>query len=165
VAAPVPPGTATAPEAISPEKAALLAKGIPELEAEFQRATVLSGLPRDRIELALREYHLALDAVPAGQDPAEFRRSLLVDLIVTWRQHRGEVAPADRRIDELEAIFLTMPSSYDVSARRELLLQLKTATAGQPNADELVYARLIEWIAGYGESDEPIEIIDDEHTD
>ncbi|MBL8944524.1 MAG: hypothetical protein JNK45_15300, partial [Myxococcales bacterium] len=149
----------------SPEKAALRTKAIPELEAEFQRATVLSGLSRDRIELALREYQLALDNVPAGQDAAEFRRSLLVDLIVTWRQHRGARAPDDRRIDELEAIFLTMPSSYDVAARRELLLSLKTATAGQPDADELVYARLIEWIAGYGESDEPIEIIDDEHTD
>jgi len=133
--------------------------------AELQRATVLSRLPRESIETAMREYQAAATSQPAGTDASEYRKRLLVDLIVTWRHSRATDVPPDRRIDELEAIFLTMPSSYSVDARRELLLELKTATAGKPDADVRVYNRLIEWIAGYGESDEPIEIIDDDKPD
>ena len=59
-----------------------------------------------------------------------------------------------------------MTSSYTVEQRREMLLQLRNATAGDPNADTLVYTRLLEWIEAYGDAEEPIEILDDdEHTE
>jgi hypothetical protein len=144
------------------ERAALARKDVDSLEAELQRATVLSKLPRESIDTAMREYQAAAASPPGGRDATDYRKSLLVDLIVTWRQSRATTVPRDRRVDELEAIFLTMPSSYSVDARRELLLELKTATAGKADADQRVYDRLIEWIAGYGESDDPIEIIHDD---
>jgi serine/threonine-protein kinase len=160
--APVVPPVDTPERRLEAERAALARKDVDSLEAELQRATVLSKLPRESIDTAMREYQAAAASPPGGRDATEYRKSLLVDLIVTWRQSRATTVPRDRRVDELEAIFLTMPSSYSVDARRELLLELKTATAGKADADQRVYDRLIEWIAGYGESDDPIEIIHDD---
>jgi serine/threonine protein kinase len=149
----------------SPEQRALMAKSIPELEAELQRATILSGMPRESVELALSEYRNAVGHPPPGFDAGDYRRALLADLILQWRRHRAPIAPPDRPLSELEAVFLTMASSYSVEQRREMLLALRTATAGDPHADTLVYNRLLEWIAAYGDAEEPIEIIeDDEHT-
>ncbi len=150
---------------VSPEQAALLAKSVSALEAEFQRAIVLSDQPRDRIDLAMREYQTTVANPPADRDATAFRKAVLVELIVSWRRRRAEVAPTDRRLDELEAIFLTMPSSYSPAARKQLLLQLETPTPGETDADQRVYRRLIAWIADYGESDEPIEIINDDQPD
>ncbi len=150
----------------SPEQRALMAKSIPELEAELQRATILSGMPRETIQLALEEYRNAVANPPPGFDAAEYRRALLADLILQWRKQRAPVAPPDRPLSELEAVFLTMASSYTVEQRSEMLHQLRTATAGDPNADTLVYTRLLEWIAAYGDAEDPIEILeDDEHTE
>ncbi len=158
VDAPVPPPSPPIP----PEKQALVSKSIPELEAEFQRATILSGLPRESIELALQEYRKAAADPPAGFDATAYRKALLADLILTWRTHRADVAPLDRSLDELEAVFLTMSSSYEVAERRAMLNFLKESAAQGPDADAAVRARLLEWIAVYGDSEEPIEIIDDE---
>ena len=166
----------TSPLARSPEQRALMAKTIPELEAELQRATILSGMPRETIELALSEYRNAVTNPPPGFDAAEYRKALLADLILQWRKQRAQAAPPDRTLSELEAVFLTMTSSYTVEQRREMLLQLRNATAGDPNADTLVYTRLLEWIEAYGDAedistrpvraDEAIEILDDdEHTE
>ncbi len=70
-----------------------------------------------------------------------------------------------KSVSELEAIFLTMPSPQGIAARREMLSQLEHATAGRPDADAFVANRLMQWIADFGESDEPIEIIDDAKAD
>jgi len=151
-----------APRGLPPEKHALMAKSIPELEAEFQRATILSGLPRESIELALQEYRKAAADPPPGFDPTGYRKALLADLILTWRTHRADVAPPDRSLDELEAVFLTMSSSYDAAERSAMLNFLKESAAAGPDADAVVRSRLLEWIAAYGDSEERIEIIDDE---
>jgi serine/threonine-protein kinase len=170
VAAIAPPGPAPAPapapvpppHAVSPEKQTLMAKSIPELEAEFQRATILSGLPRESIELALQEYRKAAADPPPGFDATTYRKALLADLVLAWRAHRAEIAPPDRSLDELEAVFLTMSSSYDVAERSAMLNHLKEAAADEPNADAAVRARLLEWIAIYGDSEDPIEILEDD---
>jgi serine/threonine protein kinase len=162
VAPPIAEAPAPVPPMLSPEKQALVAKTIPELEAEFQRATILSGLPRESIELALQEYRKAAADPPAGFDASAYRKALLADLILTWRTHRADVAPLDRSLDELEAVFLTMSSSYDVAERRAMLNFLKQSAPPGSDADAAVRARLLEWIAAYGDSEDPIEIIDDE---
>ncbi|MBK6920146.1 MAG: protein kinase [Deltaproteobacteria bacterium] len=161
------PPVEPAPSAKDRQRAALRARPITELEAELQRATVLSGLPIDRIEQALREYQAAVANPPPGVDATEYRKALLADLIVTWRELAERDAgltaiPRDRPLLELEAVFLTMASSYGVEDRHRMLLQLKNATAGEPNADALVYTTLLQWIDAYGEADEPIEIINDD---
>jgi len=155
-------GAVDAVASIPPEKRALVEKSIPELEAELQRATILSGLPRESIELALAEYRNAIARPPVGYDPTAYRKALLADLILTWRSHRTRTTPPDRSLDELEAVFLTMSSSYAVAERSAMLNHLKESAAGRPDADAVVRAKLLEWIAAYGESEEPIEIIDDE---
>ena len=117
-------------------------------------------------ELALQEYRKAAADPPPGFDATAYRKALLADLILTWRTHRADVAPLDRSLDELEAVFLTMSSSYDVAERSAMLHHLKesarkNSAAAGPDADALVRLRLLEWIAAYGDSEEPIEIIDE----
>ncbi|MBX7080404.1 MAG: protein kinase [Nannocystaceae bacterium] len=166
----VAPAAAPEPSPRDRQRAALMARPVSELEAEFQRQAVLSGMPLERVELAMRQYQSSVEHPPPGVDPGEHRKALLADLILTWRE-LGEGAPAraaaaagvrERPLLELEAVFLTMSSGYSVDDRRRMLLQLKNATAGDPQADALVYTTLLQWIDEYGEADEPIEIITDD---
>ncbi|MBC8070409.1 MAG: hypothetical protein IAG13_18905 [Deltaproteobacteria bacterium] len=71
--------------------------------------------------------------------------------------------PATKTIAELETTFLTMASSYGTPQRREMLLQLRASTAGDPNADAVIHRRLLEWITAYGTAEDPIEILEDDH--
>lgn len=149
----------------SPEKQSLMSKSIPELEAELQRVTIISALPRDSIELSLEAYRDAIANPPPGTDPNWYRKALLADLIIAWRAKRAAKAPDDRSLDELEAVFLTMESNFDAETRRQMLHQLKNSAAGNPDASWTVELVLLEWIATYGSDsvdDEPqIEILDE----
>ena len=147
----------------SDAKRALMRRSIPQLEAELERVTLLSSLPRTSIDLSLAEYRTAIEATPRDVDPTNYRKELLSELIIRWRAVQAVDPPPDRRIDELEAVFLTMRSSFDVHTRRRMLTELKKAMADEPDPDTAVKRQLMEWIATFGEDTEEdeLEIIDE----
>ncbi len=144
-------------------KQALMRGSIPELEAELERVTLISGLPRDSIDLSLAEYRRAVISPPEGVDPAFYQKSLLAELILRWRAVRSETPPADRSLDELEAVFLMMRSPFDVQTRQRMLNELKKAMADEPDPDAAIKRKLMEWIATFGEppDEEEPEVVDE----
>jgi serine/threonine-protein kinase len=162
--APAPPGPAPKkPTAESPrlpswlsgappssEKQALMDMTIPELDAELERVTLLSGLSRESIAMSLTEYRAAISDPPPGVDPEDYHKALLVELIIRWRATRVENPPADRSLTELEAVFLTMHSGFDVQTRRRMLARLKDTMVNEPDPELAVKRTLMKWIAEYG---------------
>jgi len=136
----------------SPAKRALMLHTVPELEAELERVTVLSGLPRDTTDLSLAEYRRAASTPPPGADPEAYRKSLLAELILRWRAAQTDNPSTDRDLDELEAMFLMMRSPFDVKTRQRMLAELKKATAKEPDPEQAVKRKLLEWIATFGDA-------------
>ena len=132
-------------------------------EAELERVTLLSGLPSDSIDLSLAEYRRAASDPPPGADPQAYRKSLLAELILRWREAESNSPPTDRPLDELEAVFLMMRSPFDVKTRQRMLSELKNATAKEPDPEQAVKRKLLEWIATFGHApDEEIPVVLDE---
>ncbi len=160
VAAPQEPALAVAPpppsapglEPPGPAKQALMRHPVPDLEAELERVTLLSGLPRNAVDLSLAEYRRAAIDPPPGADPQTYRKSLLAELILQWRAAKSDTLSTDRDIDELEAVFLMMRSPFDVKTRQRMLLELKKATAKDPDPERAVKRKLLEWIATFGDA-------------
>ena len=147
----------------SPAKQALMLHTVPELEAELERVTLLSGLPRSAIDLSLAEYRRAADDPPPGADPEAYRKSLLAELILRWREAQSAAPSTDRDLDELEAVFLMMRSPFDVKTRQRMLAELKKATAKEPDPETAVKRKLLEWIATFGDApDDEAPIVVDE---
>ena len=147
----------------SPAKRALMLHTVPELEAELERITLLSGLPRSAIDLSLAEYRRAANDPPPGADPEAYRKSLLAELILRWREAQSDAPPTDRDLDELEAVFLMMRSPFDVKTRQRMLAELKKATAKEPDPEIAVKRKLLEWIATFGDApDDEAPIVVDE---
>jgi serine/threonine-protein kinase len=143
----------------SPAKRALMLGSVPELEAELERVTLLSGLPRSTIDLSLAEYRRAASTPPPGADPVAYRKSLLAELILSWREAQVDEPSTDRDLDELEAMFLMMRSPFDVKTRQRMLTELKKSTAKEPDPEQATKRKLLEWIATFGDSpddDEPL---------
>ncbi|MBV1858495.1 MAG: hypothetical protein KUG77_08790, partial [Nannocystaceae bacterium] len=65
--------------------------------------------------------------------------------------------------DELEAVFLMMRSPFDVKTRQRMLVELKKATAKEPDPEHAVKRKLLEWIATFGDApdDEGPVLVDD----
>jgi serine/threonine-protein kinase len=147
----------------SAEKQALMRRSIVQLEKELEQVTLLSSLPRESIELSLAEYRAAIESPPRGVDPSAYRKELLAELVMRWRAVRATTPHPDRRLDELEAVFLTMHSSFDVHTRRRMLSELKKATAGAADPEAVVGRQLMEWIVTFSEDpdDVELEIIDE----
>ncbi len=144
----------------SPAKQALMQHPLADLEAELERVTLLSGLPRDSINLSLAEYRRAASNPPPGASPEAYRKSLLAELILRWREAESNSPPTDRPLDELEAVFLMMRSPFDVKTRQRMLSELKNATAKEPNPEQAVKRKLLEWIATFGHApDEELPVI------
>ncbi|MEM6289986.1 MAG: serine/threonine-protein kinase [Myxococcota bacterium] len=142
-------------------KQALMKGSIEELEAELERVTLLSGLPRASIDLSLAEYHRAIANPPPGAEPALYRKSLLAELILRWRVAQSDTPAADRSLDELEAVFLMMRSPFDVQTRQRMLNELKKANAREPDPEAATKRKLMEWIATFGDApddDEPVVV-------
>lgn len=157
--APINPGL----EPPSPAKQALMLHTVPELEAELERVTLLSGLPRSAIDLSLAEYRRAASDPPPGADPEAYRKSLLAELILRWREAQSDSPSTDRDLDELEAVFLMMRSPFDVQTRQRMLAELKKATAKEPDPETAVKRKLLEWIATFGDApDDEVPIVVDE---
>lgn len=146
--APGPPGL----EPPSLAKQALMLHPVADLEAELERVTVLSGLPRSSIDLSIAEYRRAATDPPPGADLETYRKSLLAGLILQWRAAQSDTLTTDRDIDELEAVFLMMPSPFDVKTRQRMLVELKKATANDPDPERAVKRKLLEWIATFGDA-------------
>ncbi len=136
----------------SPAKQALMLHPVADLEAELERVTLLSGLPRNSIDLSIAEYHRAASDPPPGADPETHRKSLLAGLILQWRAAQSDTLKTDRDIDELEAVFLMMRSPFDVKTRQRMLVELKKATAKEPDPERAVKRKLLEWIATFGDA-------------
>ncbi len=136
----------------SPAKQALMLHPLADLEAELERVTLLSGLPRSSIDLSIAQYHRAATDPPPGADPETYRKSLLAGLILQWRAAQSDVLTTDRDIDELEAVFLMMRSPFDVKTRQRMLVELKKATAKEPDPERAVKRKLLEWIATFGDA-------------
>ena len=134
----------------SPQKQALMDMTIPQLDAELERVTLLSGLSRESIAMSLTEYRAAISDPPPGVDPEVYHKALLVELIIRWRASQVENPPADRSLTELEAVFLTMQSPFDVQKRRRMLAQLKDTMVDEPDPELAVKRTLMKWIANYG---------------
>jgi hypothetical protein len=117
--------------------------------------TILSGLRRDAIELSLQDYRDAVENPPENADPNAYRKALLADLILIWRAQKVRQPPLDRSLDELEAVFLTMQSSYDVETRRQMLHQLKSGEA----KDAEVRTTLLRWIDEYASLPRPDDVV------
>lgn len=147
----------------SPEKQALTELSIPQLEAELERVTLISGLRRESINLSLAEYRREVENAPAGVDPTHYRKALLAELIIRWRAARSDTPPADRSVDELEAVFLTMNSPFDGPTRQRMLRELKKSTATHADPKTATKRKLMEWIATFGQTpeDAEVEIIDE----
>jgi serine/threonine-protein kinase len=146
----------------SEEKKALMRRSIVQLEKELERVTLLSSLPRKSIELSLTEYRTAIERPPPGVDPSDYRRELLAELVLRWRAVRADAPHPDRRLDELEAVFLTMPSSFDVHTRRRMLSELKKSMPESPDQEAAIRRQLMEWIVTFSEADDDeLEIIDE----
>jgi serine/threonine protein kinase len=149
------------------EKRALMRRSIPRLEAELERVTLLSSLPRKSVDLSLNEYRAAIEATPRDVDPTTYRKELLSELIIRWREVQAVDPPPDRRIDELEAVFLTVRSSFDVHTRRRMIAELKKAMADEPDPEAAVKRQLVEWITTFSddteeeEEEDELEIIDE----
>ena len=147
----------------SPAKRALMQGSIEELEAELERVTLLSGLPRASVDLALAEYRRAIANPPAGAEPELYRKSLLAELILRWRAAQSDTPAADRSLDELEAVFLMMRSPFDVQTRQRMLNELKKANAHEPDPEAATRRKLMEWIATFGDApDEEEPVLVDE---
>jgi len=146
------PLTTPGMEPPSPAKQALMLHPVADLEAELERVTLLSGLPRSSIDLSIAEYHRAASDPPPGADPETYRKSLLAGLILQWRAAQSDVLTTDRDIDELEAVFLMMRSPFDVKTRQRMLVELKKATAKEPDPERAVKRKLLEWIATFGDA-------------
>ena len=147
----------------TPAKQALMRHTVAELEAELERVTLLSGLPRSAIDLSLAEYRRAATDPPPGADPEAYRKSLLAELILRWREAQSDDPSTDRDLDELEAVFLMMRSPFDVKTRQRMLAELKKATAKEPDPETAVKRKLLEWIATFGDApddDAPIVVED-----
>ncbi len=156
---PTPPGLGPP----SPAKQALMQHSLADLEAELERVTLLSGLQRDSIDLSLAEYRRAASDPPPGADPQAYRKSLLAELILRWREAESNSPPTDRPLDELEAVFLMMRSPFDVKTRQRMLSELKNATAKEPDPERAVKRKLLEWIATFGHApDEEMPVVLDE---
>jgi serine/threonine protein kinase len=147
----------------SEEKRALLRRTIPQLEKELEQVTLLSSLPRTSIDLSLSEYHAAIQDPPRGIEPTAYRKELLAELVLRWRAARADVPHPDRRLDELEAVFLTMRSSFDVQTRRKMLSELEQATTTASDPEAAAKRQLMEWIITFSEDpdDAELEIIDE----
>lgn len=147
----------------SPAKQALMLHDVADLEAELERVTLLSGLPRSSIDISIAEYHRAASDPPPGADPQTYRKSLLAGLILQWRAAQSDVLTTDRDIDELEAVFLMMRSPFDVKTRQRMLVELKKATAKEPDPERAVKQKLLEWIDTFGDApdDEAPLLMDD----
>ncbi len=143
-----PPGL----EPPSPAKQALMLHPVADLEAELERVTLLSGLPRSAIDLSIAEYRRAATDPPPGADPQTYRKSLLAGLILQWRAAQSDVLTTDRDVDELEAVFLMMRSPFDVKTRQRMLVELKKVTAKEPDPERAVKRKLLEWIATFGDA-------------
>jgi hypothetical protein len=147
----------------SDEKRALMRRSIPHLEKELEEVTLLSSLPRESIELSLGEYRSAIENPPRGVDATAYRKELLAELVIRWRAVRADTPHPDRRLDELEAVFLTMHSSFDVHTRRRMLSELRKSVSGSADLETQVKGQVMEWIVTFGEEpdDEELEIIDE----
>ncbi|MCR9159735.1 MAG: serine/threonine-protein kinase [Nannocystaceae bacterium] len=157
--APITPGL----QPPSPAKQALMLHTVAELEAELERVTLLSGLPRSAIDLSLAEYRRAAVDPPPGADPEAYRKSLLAELILRWREAESDSPSTDRDLDELEAVFLMMRSPFDVQTRLRMLAELKKSTAKEPDPETAVKRKLLEWIATFGDApDDEAPVVVDE---
>jgi hypothetical protein len=88
-----------------------------------------------------------------------YRKSLLAELILSWREAQVDEPSTDRDLDELEAMFLMMRSPFDVKTRQRMLTELKKSTAKEPDPEQATKRKLLEWIATFGDSpddDEPL---------
>lgn len=134
------------PNAPDPLKAVLMTDSVVELEAELERAAVLSGRDAKALNVAMTNYHRRARAVPPGKDPQEHRRAVLAELILAWMR---DPAPTQSTasIAELEAVFLRMNSPLDVKERRDMLHELKLREGA---GSELIRTRLLEWIEQRG---------------
>lgn len=146
--APAPPGL----KPPSPAKQALMLHPVSDLEAELERVTLLSGLPRSSIDLSIAEYRRAATDPPPGADPETYRKSLLAGLILQWRAAQSDTPTTDRDVDELEAVFLMMRSPFDVKTRQRMLVELKKSTAKEPDPERAVKRKLLEWIDTFGDA-------------
>ncbi len=134
----------------------------PVSEVEFELSPVLKAPVAEslgEIEISADPEQAELVAKTTPEREAESQRSA-----IRRGMPRAPAGTVDRRVDELEAVFLTMTSNYTVAERRDMLRELRNSTAGIPNAEAMVRGKLIEWIAAYGGIEEQIEIIDDEDT-
>ena len=121
------------PNAPDPLKAVLMTDSVVELEAELERAAVLSGRDAKALNVAMTNYH-------------RHRRAVLAELILAWMR---DPAPTQSTasIAELEAVFLRMNSPLDVKERRDMLHELKLREGA---GSELIRTRLLEWIEQRG---------------
>ena len=145
----------------SPAKRALMLHSVDQLEAELERVTLLSDLPRSAIDLSIAEYRRAAIDPPPGADPQTYRKALLAELILSWRAAQSDTPSTDRDLDELEAVFLMMRSPFDVKTRQRMLTELKKATAKEPDPELAVKRKVLEWIATFGDApddEEPLVV-------
>ncbi|MEM7153670.1 MAG: protein kinase [Myxococcota bacterium] len=143
---PEPAAEANTPTAADPLLTALLSRSVAELEAELERAAILTGRDAAALGKAMTDYHGRARRVPAGHDPPAHRRRVLAELIVGWAR-APQRAESKASIAELEAVFLRMESPLDVKERRDMLHELKLRDGIRP--DE-ISTRLLEWIAQRG---------------
>jgi hypothetical protein len=151
----------------TPEKRLLVKRSTQWLEAELQRLMLLSDLPRLSIERSRAEYRHAIAHPPVGEDPNGYRKALLAELIVAWRAARSDSPRVDdRSTSELEAVFLTMDSAFDLQTRRQMLHELRKPVPGRDDADAAVKATLLTWIDTFAAGvDAELQLLEQEPRD
>ncbi|MEM6991900.1 MAG: serine/threonine-protein kinase [Myxococcota bacterium] len=162
-----PPRT-EAPASDKAVRAALVVQSRARLESELQRVAVLHGVPSLETDTALDSCDRSSRSPPFGTDADRYARSLLADLILTWRALPRQKDGAGRSQDELEAMFLRMDSPLDLQARRRMLNALKTEAAGSAAVRDTLRESLVEWIdvharpaeEGVAQEEDVIEIED-----
>ncbi|MEX1363422.1 MAG: serine/threonine-protein kinase [Nannocystaceae bacterium] len=124
----------------------LMADTVVELEAELERAAVLSGRDAEALNVAMTNYQRSAYSPPPGIDSRTHRRALLADTIVSWVSDPSPT-PSAASIAELEAVFLRMRSPLEIEERREMLRELSLREGPNPAR---IRARLLEWIEQRG---------------
>jgi len=141
-------------ELSSPAHQALMKRSIVELEAELERAAVLTGRDSRTVNAAMIAYRREAHATPLGLDAKTHTRAVLARLILRWAHgERGHDPPGS--IAELEAVFLRMKGPLEVRERLSMLHELKNREDASATA---IQTELLEWIEEHGldyQSDDP----------
>lgn len=121
-------------------------RSVGELEAELERAAVLTGRGSDTVAQAMIDYHRRAHVVPPGRTAAAHRRAVLCDMILQWARGAHQNSPPSS-IAELEAIFLRMNGPLPIETRRSMLHELKDR---EGTSSKAIIGMLLQWIDRHG---------------